>query len=150
MAAWSEGDGARSTSRNQAIKSVQPVEALETVRDEPVEFANCLREGFAGNGGQEALEVVVAFEAILESVRNRRVVNLEIRARLSSGGSAERISDNPQEPISIDGCELKFIYGLNHACRLVWLAIFLAKRHSVDATGRSAAQLNPEAQFALC
>jgi predicted dehydrogenase len=85
MAAWSEGDGARfyvQKSGDQE-RSKQPVETLDTVRDELEEFANCIREGDSPEtGGREALEVVVAFEAVLESVRSERVVDLdEIRAR---------------------------------------------------------------------
>lgn len=85
MAAWSEGDGARFYIQKSGNKerSEQPVENLDTVCDELEEFAKCIRGGDSPEtGGREALEVVAVVEAVLESVRNERIVNLdEIRAR---------------------------------------------------------------------
>ena len=85
MAAWSEGDGTRSYVQRSgdSDRTEQPVETLDTIRDELEEFARCIRNGERPEvGGEEALEVIVVLEGMLESVRDARVVDLdEIRAR---------------------------------------------------------------------
>jgi len=60
----------------------EPVDTLDTVRDELVEFAECVRTGAAPEvGGPEGLEVVAVLQAIVESAATRRVVELdEVRA----------------------------------------------------------------------
>jgi len=85
MAAWSEGDGARfyiQKSGDQE-RTEQSIEICDTLRDELEEFARCIRgESRPETGGAEGLEVIVVLEAVLESVRQGRVVDLdEIRSR---------------------------------------------------------------------
>lgn len=83
-AAWNETDGARFY--RQAVgepeRHEEPVDTLDTVRDELVEFAECVRTGAAPEvGGPEGLEVVAVLQAIVESAATRRVVELdEVRA----------------------------------------------------------------------
>ena len=83
-AAWSEGDGARffiQDSGSQERKE-QSIETCDTVRDELEEFARCIRgAGRPETGGAEGLEVIVVLEAVLASVRQGRIVELdEIRS----------------------------------------------------------------------
>jgi predicted dehydrogenase len=85
MAAWSEGDGTRffiQKSGDQE-RTEQSIETKDTLRDELEEFARCIRGGGRPEtGGAEGLEVIVVLEAMLESVRQGRVVDLdEIRSR---------------------------------------------------------------------
>jgi len=85
MAAWSEGDGTRfyiQKSGDQE-RAEQSIETKDTLRDELEEFARCIRGGGRPEtGGAEGLEVIVVLEAMLESVREGRVVDLdEIRSR---------------------------------------------------------------------
>jgi predicted dehydrogenase len=77
---WENGRAMGSTPNGWVHSNCLP---LDTIRDELEELANCIRAGESPEtGGQEALEVVEVFEAVLESVRNERVVDLnEIRAR---------------------------------------------------------------------
>lgn len=83
-AAWSEGDGSRFYIQNSGDqeRTEQPVEICDTVRDELEEFARCIHgEGRPETGGAEGLEVIVVLEAVLASVRQGRIVDLdEIRS----------------------------------------------------------------------
>lgn len=84
-AAWNEVDGENFYIQRVGEKdrTEQPVETLDTVRDELEEFAVNVRNGRAPEtGGPEALEVVAILEGIVESAATGTVVDLaEIRAR---------------------------------------------------------------------
>ena len=84
-AAWNEQDGERFCRQAIGEKegTPQPIETLDTVRDQLEEFARCVRDGGRPEtGGPEALEVVAVLEAIVESAATGRVIELdEVRAR---------------------------------------------------------------------
>jgi predicted dehydrogenase len=84
-AAWNENDGERFFVQRTGEKDriEEPVETLDTVRDQLEEFANNVRTGSRPEtGGPEALESVAILEAIVESATTGRVVDLdEVRAR---------------------------------------------------------------------
>lgn len=84
-AAWNELDGERFYVQKVGEKQRhdEPVDTLDTVSDQLVEFGRCVRTGTAPEvGGPEALEVVAVLEAIVESARDGRMIELdEIRAR---------------------------------------------------------------------
>jgi len=84
MAAWSEGDGSRFYIQNSGHqeRTEQSIDTLDTVRDELEEFSRCIRgNGRPETGGAEGLEVIVVLEAVLASVRQGRIVDLdEIRS----------------------------------------------------------------------
>lgn len=84
-AAWNEIDGARFYTQKVGEKerTEQPVETLDTVRDELEEFAANIRNGTAPEtGGPEAMEVVAVLEGIVESAARGRAIELdEVRAR---------------------------------------------------------------------
>ncbi len=84
-AAWNEVDGEKFYIQRVGEKdrTEQPVETLDTVRDELEEFAVNVRNGRAPEtGGPEAFEVVAILEGIVESAATGTVVDLaEIRAR---------------------------------------------------------------------
>jgi predicted dehydrogenase len=84
-AAWNENDGERFFVQRTGEKDriEEPVETLDTVRDQLEEFANNVRTGSRPEtGGPEALESVAILEAIVESATRGRVVDLdEVRAR---------------------------------------------------------------------
>jgi predicted dehydrogenase len=84
-AAWNEVDGARFYVQKVGEKEreEQPVETLDTVRDELEELARNVREGLRPEtGGPEALEVVAVLEGIVESAATGQVVDLaEVRSR---------------------------------------------------------------------
>ena len=84
-AAWNENDGASFYFQKTGDKErvAQPVETLDTVKDELEEFADNIATGARPEtGGPEAIEAVALFEAIVESAANRTVVELdEVRAR---------------------------------------------------------------------
>jgi predicted dehydrogenase len=84
-AAWNENDGERFFVQRTGEKDriEEPVETLDTVRDQLEEFANNVRSGSRPEtGGPEALESVAILEAIVESATTGRVVDLdEVRAR---------------------------------------------------------------------
>jgi predicted dehydrogenase len=84
-AAWNEVDGERFFFQPVGDKerSEQPVEILDTVRDELEEFASNVRNGTSPEtGGPEALEAVAVLEGIVESAATGTVVDLdEVRAR---------------------------------------------------------------------
>ncbi|HZK52259.1 MAG TPA: Gfo/Idh/MocA family oxidoreductase [Actinomycetota bacterium] len=84
MAAWSDGDGSRFYVQNSGDqeRTEQSIETCDTVRDELEEYARCIRgEGRPETGGAEGLEVIVVLEAVLASVRQGGIVDLdEIRS----------------------------------------------------------------------
>lgn len=85
-AAWSEMDGERFYLQRSGEKEreAEPIETLDTVRDELEEFASNIRNGVQPEtGGSEALEAVVVLEGVVESAATGEVVDLnEIRARV--------------------------------------------------------------------
>ncbi len=78
-AAWSEEDGARlyfQKTGEEARREI-PVEAGDALADQMGEFARCIREGkIPETGAAEGLEVVAALEAIIESARSGRIVEV--------------------------------------------------------------------------
>ncbi len=84
-AAWNEVDGERFYFQpvGEMERSEQPVETLDTVRDELEEFVGNVRNGTTPEtGGPEALEAVAVLEGIVESAATGTVVDLdEVRAR---------------------------------------------------------------------
>ena len=84
-AAWNEVDGERFYFQpvGEVERSEQPIETLDTVRDELEEFVSNVRNGTAPEtGGPQALEAVAVLEGIVESAATGTVVDLdEVRAR---------------------------------------------------------------------
>jgi predicted dehydrogenase len=84
-AAWNEFDGEKFYVQRtgEQDRTAQPVEVIDTVRDELEEFAINIRNGGRPEtGGAEALEAVAVLEGIVESAATGRVVDLdEVRAR---------------------------------------------------------------------
>lgn len=84
-AAWNEVDGERFYIQRVGEKerAEQPVETLDTIRDQLEEFASAIRgDGTPKVGGREALEVVAVLEGIVESAETGQVVDLdEVRSR---------------------------------------------------------------------
>ncbi|MDH3500517.1 MAG: Gfo/Idh/MocA family oxidoreductase [Acidimicrobiia bacterium] len=84
-AAWNEVDGEHFYMQRVGEKdrTEQPVETLDTVRDELEEFAVNVRTGSRPEtGGPEALEAVVVLEGVVESAATGNVVDLnEVRSR---------------------------------------------------------------------
>lgn len=83
-AAWNEVDGEHFYFQPVGDKqrSEQPIETLDTVKDELEEFAANIRNGTQPEtGGPEALEAVAVLEGIVESATTGTVVDLdEVRA----------------------------------------------------------------------
>lgn len=84
-AAWNEVDGERFYVQRigEKDRTEEPVETLDTVKDELEEFAFNVRNGTRPEtGGPEALEAVAILEGIVESATTGRVVDLdEVRSR---------------------------------------------------------------------
>lgn len=84
-AAWNEMDGQRFYFQRvgEMERSEQPVETLDTVRDELEEFVRNIRDGTKPEtGGPEALQAVAVLEGIVESAATAAVVDLgEVLAR---------------------------------------------------------------------
>lgn len=84
-AGWNEMDGERFYLQRvgERERTEQPVDVLDTVKDELEEFAVNVRTGATPEtGGQEGLEAVAILEGIVESAATGRVVDLdEVRAR---------------------------------------------------------------------
>ncbi len=84
-AAWNEVDGERFYYQpvGEKERTEQPIETLDTVKDELEELARNVREGTRPEtGGPEALEAVTVLEGIVESAATGKVVDLdEVRAR---------------------------------------------------------------------
>lgn len=84
-AAWNENDGDKFYVQKVGEKEriEQPVETLDTVRDELEEFARNIETGASPEtGGPESLEAVAILEGIVESAQTGTVVDLdEVRAR---------------------------------------------------------------------
>ena len=84
-AALNDVDGARFFVQVTGEKewTEQPIDTLDTVRDELEEFQTNIRSGAVPEtGGPEALEVVAVLEGIVESAATGRAVDLaEVRAR---------------------------------------------------------------------
>jgi len=77
--AWNEEDGGRlfTQARTQKTRVEHDVEQIDTIQDEVVEFARCIRDG--GNpetGAPEGLEVAVVLEGIVRSVDTGRAIDL--------------------------------------------------------------------------
>jgi predicted dehydrogenase len=85
-AAWNENDGEHFyvQATQEKERTEQPVETLDTVRDELEEFAANVRGGNKPEtGGPEALEAVVILEGIVKSAMSKRVIDLD---EIRSGG----------------------------------------------------------------
>lgn len=84
-AAWNESDGERFYFQpvGDMERSEQPIESLDTVKDELEEFVGNIRSGTTPEtGGPEALEAVAVLEAIVESAATGTVVDVDdVRAR---------------------------------------------------------------------
>jgi predicted dehydrogenase len=84
-AGWNEMDGERFYLQRvgERERTEQPVEVLDTVKDELEEFAVNIRTGSEPEtGGTEGMEAVVVLEGIVESAATGRVVDLdEVRSR---------------------------------------------------------------------
>jgi predicted dehydrogenase len=84
-AAWNEMDGDQFFLQRsgEMDRTAEPVETLDTVKDELAEFASNVRTGARPEtGGPEALEAVAVLEGIVESATTGRIVDLdEVRAR---------------------------------------------------------------------
>ena len=84
-AAWNELDGERFYVQRTGDmdRTEEPVETLDTVKDELEEFARNIRTGTRPEtGGPEALEAVAILEGIVQSATTGRIVDLdEVRAR---------------------------------------------------------------------
>lgn len=84
-AAWNEVDGERFYVQRTGEKdrTEEPIETLDTVKDELEEFASNVRNRTRPEtGGPEALEAVAILEGIVESATTGRVVDLDdVRAR---------------------------------------------------------------------
>jgi predicted dehydrogenase len=76
---WNEEDGGRlfTQARADKARAEQAVEQIDTIRDEVVEFARCIRDGGAPEtGAAEGLEVAVVLEGIAQSVDSGRAIDL--------------------------------------------------------------------------
>ena len=76
---WNEEDGSRlfTQARADKARAEQPVDQLDTIHDEVVEFARCIRDGSRPEtGGPEGLEVAVVLEGIMQSVESGRAIDL--------------------------------------------------------------------------
>lgn len=84
-AAMNEWDGEQFSVQmsGEKAKTEQPIEVLDTVRDELEEFARNVRTGSTPEtGGAEATEVIAVLEAVVESAARGTIVDLdEVRAR---------------------------------------------------------------------
>ena len=84
-AAWNENDGEHFYLQKVGEKerSEQPVDTLDTIKDELEEFARNVRTGtMPETGGQEAIEVTAVLEGVVESAIAGRFVDLdEVRSR---------------------------------------------------------------------
>jgi predicted dehydrogenase len=77
--AWTTEDGKRLSfqRRGETVRTELPVETIDIVADEITEFATCVRTGKAPEiGASEGLEVVAVLEAVIESARSRRPVDV--------------------------------------------------------------------------
>lgn len=78
-AAWSEADGAHAfiQQRGEPYRTEVEVETIDTILDEVVEFANCIRTGDKPEtGGAEGLAVMKVFEAMLKSIEEARPIDI--------------------------------------------------------------------------
>lgn len=78
-AAWSDEDGAKLyiQKKEETSRTEISVEAGDALADQMAEFARCIRTGGKPEtGGAEALEVVAALEAIIESAQSGQVVEV--------------------------------------------------------------------------
>jgi predicted dehydrogenase len=76
---WNEAEGSELWIQRRAeeARTKEPVEVIDTVADELAEFARCIRTGDRPEtGGEEALEVVAILDAVIESARSGRPVEL--------------------------------------------------------------------------
>jgi predicted dehydrogenase len=78
-AAWSEEDGAHAFTqeRGEPYRTEVPITPIDTVQDEIVEFARCIRTGDEPEtGSREGLAVIEVFEAILHSIEEDASVDV--------------------------------------------------------------------------
>ncbi len=78
-AAWSEADGAHAfiQERGEPYRTEVQITTIDTVQDEIVEFASCIRTGDAPEtGSREGLAVVEVFEAVLRSIEEGTPVDV--------------------------------------------------------------------------
>ena len=76
---WNEEDGGRlfTQARADKVRAEHEVEQIDTIRDEVVEFARCIRDGGTPEtGAPEGLEVAVVMEGIAQSVASGRAIDL--------------------------------------------------------------------------
>jgi predicted dehydrogenase len=76
---WNDEDGSRlfTQARADKARAEQPIDQIDTIRDEVVEFARCIREGGEPEtGAPESLEVAAVLEAIALSVDSGATVEL--------------------------------------------------------------------------
>jgi predicted dehydrogenase len=76
---WNEEDGGRlfTQARADKARAEQAVEQIDTIQDEIVEFARCIRDrGTPETGASEGLEVAVVLEGIAQSVGSGRAIDL--------------------------------------------------------------------------
>ncbi len=77
--AWSEEDGTRvfRQSLEQSSREEEPVEDFDALADQMAEFAACVRDGARPEtGAPEAIAVVEVLQAIIESLRTGRSVDI--------------------------------------------------------------------------
>jgi len=80
MSAWNEDDGTRfyRQAAGEAERTPEPVETIDTIRDELLEFAGSVRGVTTPEtDGRSALEVVVVLEGLIRSAEQGRVVDLD-------------------------------------------------------------------------
>jgi predicted dehydrogenase len=79
-AAWNEEDGTRLfvQVRGEPSRAEQPVETIDTIEDEIVEFVRCITDGSEPEtGGPAGLEVAIVLEGIVRSASSGCAVELE-------------------------------------------------------------------------
>jgi predicted dehydrogenase len=77
--AWSEEEGKRLfiQSKGEQTRTEESVDDGDAIADELADFARCIREGESPEaGGPEGLEVIAVLEAVIESVKSNRVVEV--------------------------------------------------------------------------
>lgn len=77
---WNEDDGAKLflQFRSEPGRHLQDVETIDVVADEMAEFAGCVRQGNEPEtGGAEGLEATAVLQAVMESVKSRRPVDVD-------------------------------------------------------------------------
>jgi predicted dehydrogenase len=78
-AAWSEADGSHAfiQKRGEPYRTEVPVTTIDTIHDEIVEFAHCIRTGDEPEtGAKEGLAVMEVFEALVRSIEEDAPVDV--------------------------------------------------------------------------